>query len=68
MAKGDSEIWDLGSKPHTQIIHMYGHATVISNSPRIYLAPVDRSPNISLLDLGWPDIRGQQNKNFSYKF
>lgn len=69
--EGDSKIGNSDSKPHTQIIHLYGQTTVISNFPRIYLEPVDRSPdrspNISMLDLGRPDIPGQQNKNFSYK-
>ena len=64
--EGDSKIGNSDSKPHTQIIHLYGQTTVISNFPRIYLEPVDRSPNISMLDLGRPDIAGQQNKNFSY--
>lgn len=50
------------SKPHS-----YGQATVISNSPQIYLAPVDRSPKINQLDLSWLNIPDQQNKNFSYK-
>lgn len=47
--------------------HSYGQATVISNSPQIYLAPVNRSPKINKLDLSWLDIPDQQNKKFSYK-
>lgn len=41
----------ISKEPEFETSHSYGQATVISNSPQIYLASVDRSPKINQLDL-----------------